>query len=431
MTKEELLKNARKKPTVSKKKEPTKSSSPRKTTKKKLTVAKKSDEIAETFSKDPNEIFFRWDDALHKSPNAKYYMAMGERSNGKTFASLEIGLFGYHQDGIEINGYLDDGSQLGIIRRWEEDFKGKNGAQQFDNFVHNEIEGNIIEKRTNGKWNGVFYFSSRWYLCHYDGEGKRDKTDSTPCAFAFALGTGEHAKSSSYPHVRNILFDEWITRGHYLVDEFILFSNILSTIIRRRDDVRIFMCANTISKYDCPYFVEMGLTNARKMKAGEIDLYKYGESKLEVVLQYTDPPEGEIKSNVYFAFDNAKLDMIKKGSWEFSNYPHLPVKYKPKDIEYIFLIEFLDEIYQCEIIAIDDSLFVYIHRKTTPIKDDPDTLVYSQDYSIAPNYRRKISKPQSKLEKTILSFFVNDKVYYQDNEVGEAIRGYLRWQASI
>lgn len=378
---------------------------------------------------DPNAVFFRWDDAIHKCPTAKYFMAMGERSNGKTFASLEIGLFGYHKDGVDINGYLDDGSQLAILRRWEEDFKGKNGSQQFDNFINNEIHGNILSDRTKGKWNGVFYYSQRWYLAHYDEKGSRDRMDPNPFAFAFALGTGEHAKSSSYPNVRNILFDEWITRAHYLVDEFILFTNILSTIVRRRDDVRIFMCANTISKYDCPYFIEMGLTNARKMNQGEIDVYKYGNSGLAVVLQYTDPPQGEIRSNVYFAFQNSKLDMIKTGSWEFNNYPHLPVKYNPKDIQYIYLIEYLDEVYQCEIIEKGDNLFTFIHRKTTPIKEDNETMIYCQDYKPLPNYRRRISKPQTKLEKIIWWFYTADRVFYQDNEVGEAIRGYLRWQA--
>lgn len=420
MTKDELMAKAKRKPTGH-------SVSP----KRKVAKAKSTEKQPKNPQKedDPNKVFFRWDSAIHKCPTAKYYMAMGERSNGKTFASLEIGLFGYHKGNVHINGYLDDGSQLAIIRRWEEDFKGKNGAQQFDNFVNNEIHGNIIEKRSGGKWNGVFYYSSRWYLAHYDKEGKRDALDPTPFAFAFALGTGEHSKSSSYPNVRNILFDEWITRAHYLVDEFILFANILSTIIRRRDDVRIFMCANTISKYDCPYFIEMGLTNVRKMSAGEIDVYQYGDSGLSVVLQYTDPPIGEIKSNVYFAFENAKLDMVKKGSWELNSYPHLPMKYKPKDIQYIYLIEYLDELFQCEIIEVGETWFTFIHRKTSEIQEDDHTLIYTQRYDPNPMARRRISKPQTQLEKRILWFFQTDRVFYQDNEVGEAIRGYLRWQA--
>ena len=38
--------------------------------------------------------------------NALYNVIFGERSNGKTFAVLHLALFGYHKDGIDINGYL-------------------------------------------------------------------------------------------------------------------------------------------------------------------------------------------------------------------------------------------------------------------------------------------------------------------------------------
>ena len=150
---------------------------------------------------------------------------------------------------------------------------------------------------------------------------------------------------------------------------------------------------------------------------------------MSVVLQYTDPPVGEIKSNVYFAFNNPKLNMITNGAWEISLYPHCPMKYRPKDILYIYLIKYLDEVYQCEIVQVGLEVFTFIHRKTTEIKDDEDTLVYCQDYSTKPNYRRRIMKPQTQLEKRIAWFFTTERVYYQDNEVGEAIRGYLRWQA--
>ena len=35
--------------------------------------------------------------------NALYNVIFGERSNGKTFAVLELALFGYHKDGIDIH----------------------------------------------------------------------------------------------------------------------------------------------------------------------------------------------------------------------------------------------------------------------------------------------------------------------------------------
>ena len=39
----------------------------------------------------------------------------------------------------------------------------------------------------------------------------------------------------------------------------------------------------------------------------------------------------------------------------------------------------------------------------------------------------KITKPVTDLEKRIVSFFIKDKVFYQDNEIGEIVRNYLEW----
>ena len=69
-------------------------------------------------------------------------------------------------------------------------------------------------------------------------------------------------------------------------------------------------------------------------------------------------------------------------------------------------------------------MFTFVHRKTTEIKDD-DNLVYTVDYNYKSNYRRRINKPSSELERKIFEFYMLDKIFYQDNEVGEIMRNYL------
>ena len=78
-------------------------------------------------------------------------------------------------------------------------------------------------------------------------------------------------------------------------------------------------------------------------------------------------------------------------------------------------------------ISVFNRYFKYIHRKTTPIKDIEYDIVYSQEYKAQPNYKRKISRPKDDLERYIWSYFSADKVFYQDNEVGEIVRNYLEW----
>lgn len=358
------------------------------------------------------EKFYTLDNIL--TYNADYNMIYGERSNGKTTAVLRYAFEDYVKSGYQ--------NQLAIVRRWEEDFKGKNGQQMYENIV----ALGWVKDITKGRYNAVYYYSQRWYLCYYDEYGNRTETMEEPFAMGFAVTSEEHYKSTSYPKIKTVLFDEFITRGYYLPEEFVKFQNLLSTLIRLRTDVKIFMCGNTINKY-CPYFAEMGLTGIKQQKRGTIDIYTYGDSALKVAVEYSDFPSKKKASNKYFAFNNPKLEMITHGGWEIDIYPHLPHKYAPKDCLYSFYVCFEDDIIQGNIISIDDTVFLYFHRKTTPIKEDNERIVYQQSIDYRRNYRTNILRPYGKVDKYIKGLWDMKKVFYQDNEVGEVINNYVKW----
>lgn len=343
------------------------------------------------------------------SKNARYNIIFGERSNGKTFSVDDYGIM----------NFAKTGEQMAIVRRWREDFTGKRGENMFSAIC----KTGKIKKYTNGEWDDIYYRASRWYFCRYENDNRI--ICEKPFAFGFALSSMEHDKSTSYPDITTVLFDEFISRTGYLPDEFLLFMNVLSTIIRDRKNVKIFMLGNTVNKYGCPYFREMGLKHIKDMKPGDIDVYKYGDSELSVAVEYTPTNKKGKNSDLYFAFDNPKLSMITGGAWEIDIYPHCPVKYKPKEILFTYFILFDKELLQCEIVQHDDLYFTFIHPKTTPLKYPDKDLVFTPEFSARPNYRRKITKPVSKLEKKIASFFIKDKVFYADNETGEIVRNYL------
>ena len=354
---------------------------------------------------------------------AMYNVIIGERSNGKTYASLKYG----------IEQYAKRGSQIALLRRWQDDFKGKRAASMFDALVKN----GEISRATNGEWTDVYYYAGRWFLCKYEGDDRKRirVTDTDPFCYAFALSSMEHDKSTSYPDIRTIIFDEFITRTAYLGgmegSEFVIFMNVLSTIIRDRNDVKIFMLGNTVSK-SCPYFKEMGLTHVKNQKPGTIELYHYGNSNLTVAVEFCKPNAQGKASDDYFSFDNPRLQMItgKGNVWEIAVYPHCPIKYKPKDVVFRYFIQYDGEMLEAEIINVGESVFTFIHRKTTPIKNPDEDLIYTPDYDPRPNWKRRLTVPTTPIEKTIANFFRRDKVYYQDNEVGEIVRNYLMWSAT-
>lgn len=117
--------------------------------------------------------------------------------------------------------------------------------------------------------------------------------------------------------------------------------------------------------------------------------------------------------------------MITGGKWELAAYPHLPCKYKPQDVLFVYYIKFNDVVLQGNIIQVGNECFTYIHAKTTPIKDEENSLIYSLEMNGKPNYKRKLLSTASYVEQQVARFFAIDKVFYQDNEVGEIVRNYL------
>lgn len=347
-------------------------------------------------------------DELH----CQYNLIFGKRSNGKTYSLLKKG----------IENYVNQGKQMAYLRRYREDFVGKRGDVLFNGLVSN----GEIAKLTEGKWTGVKYQASRWYLS-VEAEKGRIVTDSTPFCYGFSLAQMEHDKSTSYPDITTVVFDEFISRIGYINNEFVLFMNVLSTIIRQRDDVKIYMLGNTVNKY-CPYFAEMGLGHIEEMEPGKIDVYTYGESKLRVAVERTiNHNIGGRKSDVYFAFNNPSLAMITGGAWELDLYPHLPREYEQEDIVFTFFVCFNDQILQNEVLEFDDCSFIYCHRKTTPIKHPEEDLIFSEEYNPLPNHIRNIRRSDNKAARKIGEYFRNNKVFYQDNDVGEVMRNYLQF----
>lgn len=347
---------------------------------------------------------------------ARYLIAFGERSNGKTYQALEYAL----------TQFVRHGGQTAVLRREKEDFKSKRAGAYWDNLVCNGEGINRVKELTKNKYDTITYYAGKWFLSYYDDELNKYINSPEPFAYAFALSDMEHEKGNSYPKITTIIFDEFMTRKGYLPDEFVLFMNTISTIVRQRDNVKIIMCANTVSRY-CPYFDEMGLKHVRQMKKGAIDIYNYGDTGLRVAVEYCDSPNTFKASDVYFAFDNPKLKMITGGEWEIDIYPHLQNKFEASDVQFSYFVLFNEYILQADIVIKDNEAFTFIHKKTTPIKRENQDIVFSTEANQKSNYFGKLTKPVNKAGKKIYWFFAANKVFYASNEIGEIMNHYLQW----
>ena len=353
---------------------------------------------------------------LKDYPKAYYYVIFGERSNGKTYSALRYAL----------ERYAKNNEQFAYLRRYGEDIRPKN----LSNLFSGHIENKVIVELTKGEWTGISYTRSKFYFERINENGEREVTDE-PCGFAFDINSMEHFKSTSFPRITTVIFDEFMSRSGYLPNEFILFTNALSTIIRHRDNVKILMLGNTVNK-SCPYFSEMGLNHIKDQKPGTVDVYQYSQTELQVVCEYTESAsrKGGKASDTYFAFDNPELKMITSGAWEIAIYPHLNVKYRPMDVMFNFFIDFEEEMLHGEIISLDTGPIIFLHSKTTPIKDESNDIVYTTKPDERWNYRMCLTKQSDQLSRFIMQSLRENRIFYSTNEVGEVFRNYVMWSDS-
>lgn len=128
----------------------------------------------------------------------KYNIRYADSHNWETKLALISAI-----DDYVISGYKN---QLGIINIQEESFNFKN----VNKMLHEIIKLGWIKRITKGKYNSVYYYSHRWYLCNCNNKGEIKSQEKEPFALGFAISYDNY-KFTSYPNVKTILFFNGVT----------------------------------------------------------------------------------------------------------------------------------------------------------------------------------------------------------------------------
>lgn len=233
--------------------------------------------------------------------NADFNLIVGQRGNGKTYGIMKHCITEYK----ESNGKY----RFAYIRRWADDIKGFRAEQLLFPLQK------VIEELFGAGYT-ITYYRHKYYLVNADGV----KVDIV--GYCLALSEASHTKSVAYTGVKNILFDEFIQMAgeRVLPDEMSKYENTLSTIIRDAQDVKVFMAANTVSKFS-PYFPHFAL-DINKIEQGEIvvkDL-PLDDGFVRVALEYCEYNEEVGKAVSKYATSQ----MIKTGQWEIPPTDEIP-----------------------------------------------------------------------------------------------------------
>lgn len=332
----------------------------------------------------------------------------GERGPGKTFALLEKA----------VRHYWETGRQSAYIRRLKDEIDGEKKTDIFEGVVS---VGKISEI-TEDTWDNVVVRGSKVYLAKYDSDADSMKKDPTPFMHIFAISQQAKYKSTNFPEVDIIILDEFLTRDGEIVGEWSKYQNLLSTIIRRRDDVKIYLLGNTVNR-DSVYFENYGIRDTvRKMKPGDLKTVKSQGGAL-LAIEYTKPLTAAQKSAKYFDFGDSVGQMIMEGGWETERYPR-PPKFDKKDIYFTYFIIYLDRVLQVDMVATSEKLFSVVHRKTTAIKDPDRDYIFSLRYDPRTNWHVKMNRKYDKMSQPIYDDIQGARVYFTDADTGEAFKNF-------
>lgn len=225
---------------------------------------------------------------------ADIMMAIGQRGNGKTYS--------VHKYMLE--DYANRKVRFAYIRRWADDIDVSKCSILFS--------AQDVEK-IFGPGSYIRFEKSAFVLKKNTTEDE-EPFEPEIIGYALALNQAAHTKSVAYTNIKNILFDEFIdiVESRKIKNELSMWENTLSTLIRHAQDVKVFMLANTVSRYS-EYFTLYDFDIAN-LQQGEIKVNEFdkGDSILKVALEYCKyNPAIASHSQKYI-----KSNMINKGEWE-------------------------------------------------------------------------------------------------------------------
>lgn len=328
------------------------------------------------------------------SEKADIIILLGQRSNGKSFACRQL----------VIEDFVKQGDQFAYLRRWDLDAKDNNTTQYFNDVPY-------ISNLTDGNSTLVDVYHHDIYLSHFDPD-KLKVIHDKKCGRAFGLSIAERYKSQSFPQIKNIIFEEFITNRQYLNNEVQEFDNFRSTIFRTRPNCKVYMIGNKLSRVN-PYLREYGLTHVSQQKNGTVEYYKKGDTTVAVYMTEV------LQSNKTFFGNNAKA--INAGEWETKEYQHLD-NFKEFEPLYTMVVNYKGNMFLCQFGKYIDDFVTnskgyiwYIQPKTSSIQ--PNTRVICDRVSSSTLYTTTL-RGLTANEQYIFNLLKAGEVVFSDNLTG-------------
>lgn len=231
-------------------------------------------------------------------------MIIGERGNGKTYGAKSV----------IINNFIETRRKFAYVRRRQEQITRRDMKRLFTDISDECLKPDVL---------GDFIKYTVELGFYIDGD------DGKPIVmgYPFAIENSTFRKGIPWNDINVIFVDEFLEYGNPIADEVSQFMNLISTIVRKRTDVEIIMCANTVTKMS-PFFTLFGI-DLKKLKQGQIYTFSHQNGvtgAIEWCASSNIMKDGSKISDKYLGFDNNPTSsMILYGEWEYDKVNTLKV----------------------------------------------------------------------------------------------------------
>lgn len=344
-----------------------------------------------------------------KPEEAEYHVFISTRSTGKTTNFLLVGMILNRMYGI----------QVPLIRQTDK----MTAKQNMDRLTDVINTYRYVEKITDGEYNSTYYFAHKMHFVHIGEDGKVDKK-SEPFLQALDIAHHEIYKSTlNMPTGDFIIFDEFISK-EYQNNEWIMFLDLLKTILRDRLTGKIVMLANTTDYYN-QYLCELMIQDEALMMQEDKPFIKRTPKGTRIYCQLIGN-RNTVRAKVntlYFGFENGKIASITGGSWSIDNYPHPE---GDDDRKVLYKGQYL--IYNGKVINLELcfsptlGMHVIAHRASR-LPNKGDTRIYTID--TITSWRQKYKFGDLKLDKKFWMLYNSNKWYFDNNDTGYTVETYV------
>lgn len=248
-----------------------------------------------------------------KELECPYIAIIGGKGTGKTYGCIDYAL----------RDFFNDNSQrpFAYVRRYDKTFT-------------KSICGNLVGSHrqdiinlSKGKYNTAELYGKIFEIMHKEqtAKGEDKRTNRKTIAYCRSLNNVETETGDDKGDISCIIYDEFLTRGVELKDEFLKIQTCHNNLTRNRTDrfIPFFLLGNTVSK-DSAVAEQFGI-RMRDIKRG-LNVFENKQHKARIILYYTEATSknAEAAETYYNRFENSRINMITKGDWVLGAYNIAP-----------------------------------------------------------------------------------------------------------